>query len=128
MTHSQIPRPHPLLVLNSKKKYYYKNLRFSVKTLQGYKIKLDRWSIGSSPRYGLSTPYKSTFRNSARLLHHVLFNMGCLHLVLPALNLFTLNAGILIMMKQVSLMMFLLNMVLLHVLPIAVHLSLLLDK
>ena len=39
------------------------------------------------PRYGLSTPYRLTIRNSARLLHHVLFKMGDLHLVLPALNL-----------------------------------------
>ena len=37
--------------------------------------------------------------------------MGDLHLVLPALNLSTLNAGILIMMQQVRLMMFSLNMV-----------------
>ena len=34
-----------------------------------------------------------------------------MHLVLPALNLYTLNAGILIMMHQVILMMFSLNMV-----------------
>ena len=40
-----------------------------------------------------------------RLIHIVLFNMGDLHLVHPALNLFTLNAGILIMMQQVRLMM-----------------------
>ena len=38
--------------------------------------KLDRGSIRSSPRYGLSTPYRLTIRNSARLFHHVLFNMG----------------------------------------------------
>ena len=37
--------------------------------------------------------------------------MGDLHLVLPALNLSTRNAGILIMMQQVRLMMFSLNMV-----------------
>ena len=37
--------------------------------------------------------------------------MQDLHLVLPALNLSTLNAGILIMMHQVRSMMFLLNMV-----------------
>ena len=34
-----------------------------------------------------------------------------MHLVLPALNLSTLNAGILIMMQQERLMMFSLNMV-----------------
>ena len=59
----------------------------------------------------LSTPYRFTIWNSARLIHHVLFNMGDLHLVLPALNMITLNAGILIMMQQVRLMMFALNMV-----------------
>ena len=32
------------------------------------------------------------------MFHHVLLNMGDLHLVLPALNLSTLNDGILIMM------------------------------
>ena len=57
-------------------------------------------------------------------IHHVLFNMGDLHLVLPALNLSTLNAGILIIMQQVRLMMFSLNMHggLLYVLPLVVHL------
>ena len=45
------------------------------------------------------------------MFHHVLLNIGNLHLVLPALNLSTLNAGILIMMQQVRLMMFSLNMV-----------------
>ena len=53
-------------------------------------------SIGSSPRCGLSTPYRLTIRNSARLFHYVLSNMGDLYLVLPALNLSNLNAGILI--------------------------------
>ena len=63
-------------------------------------------------------------RNSARLFHHVLFSTGDLHLVLPALNLSTLNAGILIMMHQARLIMFSLNMVdySMHVLPLAVHL------
>ena len=37
--------------------------------------------------------------------------MGDMHIVLPALNLSTLNAGILMMMQQVRLMMFSLNMV-----------------
>ena len=46
-----------------------------------------------------------------RLFHHVLVYMGYLHLVHPALNLSTLDAGILIMMQQVSLMMFSLYMV-----------------
>ena len=71
------------------------------------KIKLDRGSKRSSPRYGLSTPYRLTIRNSARRFHHILFNMADLHLVLPALNL----SGILILMQQVRLMMFSLNMV-----------------
>ena len=65
----------------------------------------------SSLRYGFSTPYRLTFRNSTTLFNIVLFNMGDLHLVLPALNLSTLNAGILIMMQQVRLTMFSLNMV-----------------
>ena len=65
----------------------------------------------SSLRYGFSTPYRLTIRNSTTLFNIVLFNMGDLHLVLPALNLSTLNAGILIMMQQVRLMMFSLNMV-----------------
>ena len=65
----------------------------------------------SSPRYGFSTPYRFTIRNSTTLFKIVLFNMGDLHLVLPALNLSTLNAGILIMMQQVRLTMFSLNMV-----------------
>ena len=74
-------------------------------------VELDRGSIMSSLRYGFSTPYRLTIRNSARLFNIVLFNMGDLHLVLPALNLSTLNTGILIMMQQVRLMMFSLNMV-----------------
>ena len=57
------------------------------------------------------TNCRLTIRNSARLFHIVLLNMGYMHLVLPALNLYTLNAGILIMMHQVRLMMFSLNMV-----------------
>ena len=65
----------------------------------------------SSLRYGFSTPYRLTIRNSARLFNIVLFNKGDLHLVLPALNLSTLNTDILIMMQQVKLMMFSLNIV-----------------
>ena len=57
---------------------------------------LDWGSIRSSPRNGLNTPCRLTNRNSARLFHHVIFNMWDLHLVRPALNLSTLNAGILI--------------------------------
>ena len=57
--------------------------------------------------YGLSTPCRLIIRNSAiRLFHHDLFNMGDLHLVLHALNLSTLHAGILIMMQHERLMMF----------------------
>ena len=69
----------------------------------GFEIrrKLDWELIRSSPRNGLGTPCRLTIRNSARLFHHVLFNMVDLHLVLPALNLSTLNAGILIMVQQV---------------------------
>ena len=47
----------------------------------------------------------------AGLFHHILNYMVDLHLVHPALNLSTLDAGILILMQQVSLMMFSLNMV-----------------
>ena len=65
----------------------------------------------SSQRYGFSTPYKLTIRNSTTLFNIVLFNMGDLHLVLPALNLSTLNTGILIIMQQVRLMMFSLKQV-----------------
>ena len=36
------------------------------------KIKLDQGSIRSSPRYGSSTPYRLTIRNSSRLFHIVL--------------------------------------------------------
>ena len=65
----------------------------------------------SSPRYGFSTPYRFTIRNSTTLFKIVLFNMGDLHFVLPALNLSSLDAGILIIVQQVRLVMFLLNMV-----------------
>ena len=44
------------------------------------------------------------------LFHHVLTYMGDLHLVRHALNLSILDADILIMVLQVSLMMFSLNM------------------
>ena len=44
------------------------------------------------------------------MFHHVLIYMGDLHLVLPALNLSTLDAGILIMVQHVRLKMFSLNM------------------
>ena len=74
-------------------------------------MKLDLGSMRSSPKYGLSTPYRLNIRNSARLFNHVLIYMGNLHLVLHELNLSTLNAGILIIMHQVRLMMFSLNMV-----------------
>ena len=45
------------------------------------------------------------------LFHQVLVYVGDLHLVHPVLHLSILDAGILIMLKQVSLMMFTLNMV-----------------
>ena len=63
------------------------------------RVVIYRQSLRSSLRYGLSTPYRLTIRNSARLFHIVLFNMGDMHLVLPALNLSTLNTDILIMMQ-----------------------------
>ena len=46
-----------------------------------------------------------------RLFHHALFHMGDLQLELHALNLSIKDAGILIMVQQVRLMMFSLNMV-----------------
>ena len=76
------------------------------------KLKLDQGSIRSSPRYGLSTPYRLTIslgltlkshgppphqisggqqEEGHEVVHHVLFNMRDLHLVLPALNLSTLK-------------------------------------
>ena len=45
------------------------------------------------------------------LFQHVLIYMGDLHLVLPVLNFSIMDAGILIMVQQVRLMMFSLNMV-----------------
>ena len=66
---------------------------------------LDRGSIRSSP---------DRLRISVGLFHHVLVymgEMGDLHLVHPALNLSILDAGILIMVQQVRLMMFFLTMV-----------------
>ena len=68
--------------------------------------KLDRGSIRSSP----STPYRLT-KEHARLFQHVFIYMVDMHFVLPALNLSTLDAGIWIMVEQVRLMMFSLNMV-----------------
>ena len=53
------------------------------------------------------------------LFHYVFFNMGDPHLVLTALNLSTLNAGILIMMFSLNRV----NGGLLHVLPVAVCMS-----
>ena len=81
-----------LIIFDTDKKYFMES------SIQ----KLDWGSIRSSLRYSLSTPYRLTIRNSARLfhLHHVLFNMLNLHLFLPALNFSTLNAGILIMMQH----------------------------
>ena len=75
---------------------------------------LDRGSIRSSPKYSLSNPYRLTKeRNRAGLFHQVLIYMVevDMHLVLPALNLSILDAGILIMVQEVRLMMFSLNMV-----------------
>ena len=45
------------------------------------------------------------------MVDYPIFNMGDMHMVLPALNLSTLNSGILVMMHQLRLMMFSLNMV-----------------
>ena len=91
------------------KSYFFTWRLPRVLSRRGLKIELDRGSIGSNPRHSLIIPYRLT--NSARLFYIVLFNMGDLHLVLTALNLSTLNAGILIMIEHVRLMMFSLNMV-----------------
>ena len=57
-------------------------------------------------------PYRLTNGNSAGLFHHVLIYIEDLYLVLPALDLTTLGAGLVIMMgQQVRMMMFSLNMV-----------------
>ena len=72
---------------------------------------LDQGSLRSSPRDGLSTPYRLTKRSSVGLFHHVLVYMGNLHLVIHALNLSILDAGTLIVMRHEKLMMFSLNMV-----------------
>ena len=63
------------------------------------------------PKVWFKYSFQITNRNIARLFHHVLICMGDLHLVLPALNLSTLDDGILIMVQQERMMMFSLNMV-----------------
>ena len=67
--------------------------------------RIDRSSKRSSPGDGLSTLYRLT-----RIQTFTLIYMGDLHLVLPAMILSTLDSGILIMVQQVRLMMFSLNM------------------
>ena len=59
-------------------KYLKKNVFSfcSSRLIEHFKDKLDWGSIRSSPGYGLSSPYRLTIRNSARLFHHVLFNMA----------------------------------------------------
>ena len=81
--------------------------------------------------YGLSTPYRLTIRNSARLFHHVLFNMGDLHAFGPSCTEFVYpecwhfdndatNKIDIVLTEHGEL---------LHVLPLAVHLRFfLLDK
>ena len=77
-------------------------------------FKLHQGSIRSSPGDGLNTPCRLTkiqcWTVTVGLLHNVLIYMGELHLVLPAMILSTLDAGILIMVQPVRLMMFSLNM------------------
>ena len=72
-----------------------------IQTIRIVRTKLDWGSIRSSPRDALTIKYS--------LQIHVY--MGDLHLVLLALNLSILDAGILIMVQQVSLMMSYLTMV-----------------
>ena len=77
-------------------------------------FKLHQGSIRSSPGDGLNTPCRLTkiqcWTVTVGLLHNVLIYMGELHLVLPAMILSTLDAGILITVQPVRLMMFSLNM------------------
>ena len=79
---------------------FSQEIYIKLETLPSRNTELDLGSIRSSPRDGLTTPCRLIIRN-----------MGDLHIVLPALNLSNLNAGILMMMQQVRLMMFSLNMV-----------------
>ena len=58
--------------------------------LLGKHIKLDRGSIRSSPRDGLSTPYTDRLRSSVGLFHHFLVYMW--ETYIPALNLSILDA------------------------------------
>ena len=48
-------------------------------------ITIDQGQIRSSPRYGLSTPYRLTMEQCWMVppIHHVLVYMGDLHLFLP---------------------------------------------
>ena len=68
-----------------------------------------------------------TTRKGAGLFHYVIIYMGALHLVLPARNLYSLDAGILIMITigTTSKIDDVLNEhgALLHVLPFAAHLN-----
>ena len=97
-----ITQPQRQPIIDDDKIHTCNNILLNIRFIQfvGKMIKLDRGSIMSRPRYGLSTPYRLTIRNSAGLFYHLLFNMGALHLGLPALNLSTLNADILIIMQQ----------------------------
>ena len=72
----------------------------------------------SSLRNGLNSTFRLTTRNCTGLFYLIRIFME--DLVLPALHLSTLNAG---MMHQVRLRMFLF-----HVLPLAVHLKFVFDR
>ena len=84
--------------------------------------KIDRGSIRSSPRNGLSTLHRLSKEECGTVLPY-----PCLHLVHPALNLFVLDAGILILVQRATSKY---DDVLLdhgglpYVLPLAVHLKL----
>ena len=83
------------------------------------KCRLDRGSIRSSLRDGLSTPYRLSKEHCLNTVH-----IRDLHLFLPALNLSILDGGILIMGNK-----YIEHAGLPHVLPLAVHQGLfLVDK
>ena len=81
---------------------------------------LDRGSIRSSPRYGLSTPYRLTIRNSAKLFHQhgrPAFGPSCTEFVYPECWHFDNDAASKIEDVLTE------HGGLLHVLPLAVHLK-----
>ena len=76
------------------------------------KLKITRPGVDKvKPKVCFKCSLWVTNRNIAGRFHHTLIHMGDLHLVLPALNLSTLDAGILIMVQQERMKVFSLDMV-----------------